>query len=100
MRENSVEKAFIKACKRHGIRQHKWTTPNAPDAPDRIVFLYATTVFVELKRPGEEPTVTQVMEHNDLRELGFSVYVVDTTRGSRELVARLKEEHEDAQAEA
>lgn len=47
--------------------------------PDRIVLLPgALIVFVELKAPGEKPTLIQNKVHTRLRLLGFRVEVIDS----------------------
>lgn len=45
--------------------------------PDRLVLTPLHPVFVEVKRPGEEPERIQAARHGFLRRLGYTVLVVD-----------------------
>lgn len=80
-RETVIEKflvAQVETVLRGQCR--KWKTRIGD--PDRIILLGGGTVlFVELKRPGEKPRPEQLREHERLRALGFSVYVIDTKQG-------------------
>ena len=47
--------------------------------PDRLVLLSGgKAVFVELKSEGAKPRKLQLIRHEELRVLGFQVYVIDT----------------------
>ena len=46
--------------------------------PDRLVLLPGGKLaFVELKAPGEHPRPLQLRRHDQLRALGFPVFVLD-----------------------
>ena len=46
--------------------------------PDRIILLPKGKIgFVEVKRKGERPRSIQIKRINDLRDLGFKVFVLD-----------------------
>jgi hypothetical protein len=46
--------------------------------PDRLILLPDGHIgFAELKAPGKKPRPLQLSRHKLLRELGFSVYVID-----------------------
>ena len=48
--------------------------------PDRMVLLPGGRIyFVELKSTGRRPTLLQRSCHEQLRRMGFSIYVVDST---------------------
>ena len=46
--------------------------------------------FVELKSPGKKPRAGQVREHKRLRDMGCSVFVLDTKPKIDEYVAKYK----------
>lgn len=44
--------------------------------PDTQIFRKGRTLFIEWKRPGEEPRQLQLYRHRKLREQGFEVLIV------------------------
>lgn len=79
MRESTIESALVARIKALGgeCRKVKWIGRNG--APDQLVLLpNRTTIWVELKAPGEKPRPRQVSEHKSLRALGQTVLVIDT----------------------
>ena len=47
--------------------------------PDRLILLPGgRAVFVELKSEGIKPRKLQIIRHQELRALGFEVFVIDT----------------------
>lgn len=78
MRESTIEKHFVSACRDAGILQRKLQWVNRAGAPDRAIIHRGRVVFVELKAPGEQPTTAQLREHEKLRAAGVRVLVVDS----------------------
>lgn len=79
MKEARVETHFVRGVKRKGGEVRKLAWLGRRHAPDRIVFWgNAELDFVELKAPDKDARDGQAREHKRLRELGFSVYVLDT----------------------
>ncbi|MCY7142885.1 VRR-NUC domain-containing protein [Streptococcus gordonii] len=78
MREREIEeKLRIESQKRGGLAM-KFASPGLVGVPDRIVALPQGKIgFVELKAPGEKPKKIQVRRMEQLRKLGFLVYVLD-----------------------
>ena len=77
--EGKIEKYFKKRVEETGgrTRKLKWIEHNG--APDRIAWWPCTgPIFVELKKPGKEPTKRQKEEHRLMREDGLVVYVLDS----------------------
>ncbi len=78
MQENEIEKKLknqVEAA--HGLCL-KFTSPGNNGVPDRIVLLpNGRIAFVETKAPGKKPRPLQLVRHEALRNLGFSVYVID-----------------------
>ena len=47
--------------------------------PDRLILLPGgRAIFVELKSEGSKPRKLQLIRHEELRALGFKVFVIDT----------------------
>ena len=78
MREKEVEQKLVRAVKAAGGICPKWVSPGTNGMPDRIMLLPGGRIaFVEVKAPGEEPRKLQLHRHEQLRLLGFQVYVLD-----------------------
>lgn len=82
MLERDVEAYLVKRVKEIGGVAMKLTSPSRRSVPDRLVLLPEGEVhFIELKAPGKTPTDAQYREHVRLRELGMSVFVIDSKPG-------------------
>lgn len=79
MREKVVEEALVKAVKCRGGLALKLTSPSWVGIPDRLVLLPQGSLgFVEVKAPGKVPRPLQVRRLEQLKSLGFKVYVLDS----------------------
>lgn len=79
MSEKKIERKLSLMVKKRGGICPKWVSPGYDGVPDRIVLLPDGCVgFVEVKAPGQKPRPLQTARHNVLRNLGFSVYVLDS----------------------
>lgn len=79
--EGIIEKYLIERVRETGgfFRKLKWISRNG--APDRLIWWPdkgGVVHFVEVKKPGEKPTVPQDVEHNKMRDAGLKVVVIDT----------------------
>lgn len=82
MREAVIEDHLRKCVEGNGGLCLKFVSPQRVGVPDRIVLLPGGHIdFIELKAPGETPTMSQLREHQRLRALGFSVEVIDSLEG-------------------
>ena len=78
MRERDIEQRIVSQVKAMGGWAVKLISPMTNGMPDRMALLPGgRCVFLEVKRPGEQPTPIQLMVHRRLRALGFDVLVVD-----------------------
>ena len=78
MREKTIEKKLSDAVKVRGGLAPKFTSPGFDGMPDRIVLMPGGHIaFVEVKAPGKTPRPLQKARHRMLRQLGFTVYVLD-----------------------
>lgn len=75
MQERQIEAYLRDQVKQLGGKAYKFVSPGNDGVPDRLVCLPgAKAVFVETKRPGEEPTPLQRNKHRELRKMGFTVF--------------------------
>ena len=78
MREKQIEQRLVKAVKARGGLCPKLVSPGTDGMPDRMVLLPGSHMgFVEVKAPGEKPRPLQQRRHEQLRELGYKVSVLD-----------------------
>ena len=78
MREKQIEQRLVKAVKARGGLCPKLVSPGTDGMPDRMVLLPDSHMgFVEVKAPGEKPGPLQQRRHEQLRELGYKVSVLD-----------------------
>ena len=91
MKEKTLERMLVRAVKNMGGLALKFVSPGMAGVPDRLVlFPGGKIAFVEMKAPGEMPRPLQRLRHDQLRELGFRVYVIDGVEQIRELVEELR----------
>ena len=70
MREKYIEQKLVREVKRRGGLCEGW--------PDRLVLLPDGKFgLVEVKAPGKKPRVLQEHRHDQLRSLGYKVFVLD-----------------------
>ena len=87
MREKRIEQTMVLAVKKLGGLAPKFTVPGMDGFPDRIVLLPEGKIaFMEMKVPGKKPRPLQVHRHEQLRALGFRVYVIDEMKQIREVL--------------
>ena len=78
MRERDIEKKLIREVRRTGGLALKFVSPGFNGVPDRLLlFMGGKVAFAEVKAPGEKPRPLQVHRMEQLRGLGFRVYVID-----------------------
>ena len=76
--EKTIEQKLVNAVKAVGGIAPKLTSPGFDGMPDRLVLLPNGKVgFVELKAPGKKPRPIQTRRIEQLKNLGFKVYVLD-----------------------
>lgn len=78
MRELKIEGDAVDAAKKAGFWTRKVGWVSRKGAPDRL-FMHPVrgAVWIEFKRPGEEPEILQSNEHERMRACGLEVHVVD-----------------------
>ena len=87
MREKVVEQGLVRAVRRSGGLALKFVSPGFNGVPDRLLlFPNGRAAFCEVKAPGEKPRPLQVHRMEQLRGLGFRVYVVDSLDAVQNIV--------------
>jgi G:T-mismatch repair DNA endonuclease (very short patch repair protein) len=88
MKETHIEKKLKKRIEGLGGKCKKFVSPGSSGEPDRIcLFPGGRVFFVEIKAPGKKARPLQEKRHEELRELGFKVLVVDTEEEVNEISA-------------
>lgn len=78
MLERFIEQKLRRAVIAVGGLCPKFISPGMDGMPDRLILLPGGRVaFVELKAPNKVPRPLQAQRHAQLRDLGFSVFVID-----------------------
>ena len=90
MREKLIEQKLVKAVKAAGGLCAKFVSPGMDGMPDRLVLLpEGKLCFVEVKAPGKKPRPLQLHRHEQLRQLGFRVAVLDDPEDIVSLISQL-----------
>jgi len=88
--EKDVEGDNRVYCKKLNVLFEKYTSLQKMSVPDRLLtFPNGLMVFIEYKRPGKRATPKQFIDHQQRRERGVLVYVIDTKESGRRLIDRL-----------
>ena len=78
--EKVLEAKFRKECESHGWMALKLLPQMHRGLPDRLVLVeFGITFFAEIKTTGKKPTILQLHCHDTLRQLGFQVFVIDSS---------------------
>ena len=92
MKESSSSRAFSKWCEAQGFIVIKLTTLGRYGKsgwPDHLVLMDDRKVlFIEMKRPGEQPTKLQRHRHEDLKRKGHIVVVTSSAEEARAVTLR------------
>lgn len=78
MKEKGIEQKFVDEVKRINGFAIKLVSPGFSGLPDRLVLIPDGKIgFVEVKAEGKKPRRLQRSRHDQLRKLGFKVFVLD-----------------------
>jgi hypothetical protein len=79
MLEKELERKLRKGIAIRGGKCRKWVSPGWKGAPDRIVLLPGGRIFfIEMKKPGEEPTPLQYQRLKELNDMGFVAFYLNS----------------------
>jgi len=86
--EKTLEARLQKEIRKRGGMALKLLSQLHRGLPDRLTLLPGgLVVFVETKSTGKNPTKLQAHCHEQLRQLGFTVFVVDSTESLEECLS-------------
>lgn len=78
MAESLIEAKLASELRKSGGLALKFVSPGWDGMPDRIALMPGgRAAFVEVKRKGGRPRPLQIRRHEQLRRLGFLVFVLD-----------------------
>lgn len=87
MKEQIIERMFVKKVKQMGGMALKVNSTTMAGLPDRMVLLpHGVLFFAELKATGKKPRVLQEFVHKKLKDLGFTIYVIDSKEQVEEVL--------------
>lgn len=90
--EKQIELKLVEAVKAAGGICPKLVSPGTDGMPDRMVMLPDGHFgFVEVKAPGKSPRPLQILRHDQLRALGFTVFILDDPERVPEIIEELRQ---------
>lgn len=90
MREKEIEQALVRKVKAKEGWCLKFASPSMTGIPDRLILLPKGKIgFVEVKRPGEKPRALQEKRIQQLRDLGYKVFVLDGKEQIENLIKKI-----------
>lgn len=90
MKEKHLENELKKSVENLGGICWKLVSPGTAGVPDRICLKAGRVIFVELKAPGKKPRAIQNRRIKQLRDQGFTVFVMDSSDGIAEVTNALQ----------
>ena len=93
MREKFIEHKLVTETNKRGGLAWKFVSPGVVGVPDRIILLPPGKIgFVEVKAPHKKPREIQARRIEQLRTLGFKVFVVDSTEQIKNILEEIENE--------
>jgi hypothetical protein len=83
-RESKVEKEIREYAEATGWWEAKFTSPSRRGVPDRVFIKRGIVLWLEIKRPGEEPTTQQRLCMKEMKKYGAIVAWVDSFAKAKE----------------
>ena len=86
MKESDIERKIREYALKHGCRCYKLAGVNDVGKPDRILTCNGLTIYMEVKRPGEDASPAQLREHKRIRDAGGIVFIVDSVEAGKRII--------------
>ena len=91
LKEKDIEKYLRDEIKKVGGIAYKFVSPGNAGVPDRLVLLPGRwSFFVELKAPGKKTRAVQDRQIRKIRNLDFTVLIIDSKKQIDDLVKMIK----------
>ncbi len=88
--EKDIEAAIVKFAKSLRFLVYKFTSPSRRSVPDRLFVTPGGLVFfMELKRKGQKPTPSQLVEIEKIRHQKVPVFVVDNVAEGKQIITTM-----------
>lgn len=84
--ERELEQSVRKFAEKRGWLWMKFESPGYDGVTDRIGARRGRVIFMELKKRGEKPEPHQLLVHQEMRDHGCEVFVIDNLEDAMEVL--------------
>ena len=89
--EKKLEQKLVKAVRNIGGLALKFVSPGCDGVPDRLILIaYGKVAFVEVKAKGKKPRPIQIRRINQIKNLGFLVFILDDEKDIPSIIKQVK----------
>ena len=89
--EKRLEQKLVKAVRDIGGLALKFVSPGCDGVPDRLILIaYGKVAFVEVKAKGKKPRPIQIRRINQIKNLGFLVFILDDEKDIPSIIQQVK----------
>lgn len=89
--EKKLEQKLVKAVRDIGGLALKFVSPGCDGVPDRLILIaYGKIAFVEVKAKGKKPRPIQIRRINQIKNLGFLVFILDDEKDIPSIIQQVK----------
>ena len=93
--EKKLEQKLVKAVRDISGLALKFVSPGCDEVPDRLILIaYGKVAFVEVKAKGKKPRPIQIRRINQIRRLGFLVFILDDEKDIPSIIKQVKGDKE------
>lgn len=93
VRENKIETYLKAEVEKRGGQCYKWVSPGRDGVPDRIILLYGSVYFREIKTPSGKPSTAQEREIARLTTQGQDAGFIYSNGDVDEFLHKCDEQH-------
>ena len=89
--EKKLEQKLVTAVRNIGGLALKFVSPGCDGVPDRLILIaYGKVAFVEVKAKGKKPRPIQIRRINQIKNLGFLVFILDDEKDIPSIIQQVK----------
>lgn len=89
MIEKAIELPVVARAEKAGYFVRKVQWPGRHGAPDRVFIKDGRVVWIEFKRPGEKPRLSQTLEHDRMKAAGAEIHWCDSIADALQILGIL-----------